>query len=56
MSCYYSCEELSKWDGVSNPIGEHCHKCENYDCEHNPNPNPEDIQDQILMERYYGVD
>jgi len=39
-ACPYSDEVLDKWDGVSNPMGRACNNCENYDCEHNPNPDP----------------
>ncbi len=38
--CPYSEEELQKWDSVSNPMGEACSDCTEYDCEHNPNPDP----------------
>ena len=41
-ACPYPEELLEKWDGVSNPMGSECHGCENYDCEHNLNPNPEE--------------
>ena len=42
-SCPYSDEDLDYWDGVSTPMGEACNDCLNYECEHNPNPNPCDI-------------
>ena len=38
--CPYSDEELEYWDGVSNPMGSECNDCEEYDCEHNLNPDP----------------
>jgi len=41
MGCPYTDEQLQFWDGVTNPMGEACHDCEDYDCEHNPNPNGE---------------
>ena len=40
MSCPYIDEELEKWDGVYNPMGKPCYECQDYDCEHNPNPDP----------------
>ena len=40
MGCPYSSEELDYWDGVSNPMGDSCTDCEEYNCEHNPNPDP----------------
>ena len=38
--CPYPEELLEKWDSVCNPMGDACNDCENYDCEHNPNPDP----------------
>ena len=34
MSCPYSEEELEKWDGVSNPMGQACNNCYKCECEH----------------------
>ena len=38
MSCPYSSEELDYWDGVNNPMGKACYECEEWECEHNANP------------------
>lgn len=40
--CPYSDEELQFWDSVSNPMGDACDDCDDYDCEHNPNMSPEE--------------
>ena len=40
-SCPYSDEELDYWDGVSNPMGDACNDCLNYECEHNMNADPD---------------
>jgi hypothetical protein len=40
LNCPYSDVELDYWDGVSNPMGSACNECEEYECEHNPNPDP----------------
>ena len=40
MNCPYSSEELDHWDGVSNPMGEACNECGEWECEHNPNGDP----------------
>lgn len=40
MWCPYSEAALAYWDGVCNPMGEACNDCQDYDCEHNPNPDP----------------
>jgi len=39
--CPYPDELLDKWDSVSNPIGDACGDCTQYDCEHNMNPDPD---------------
>ena len=45
MSCPYSDEKLEYWDGVSNPMGQACYSCEDWECEHNENiDNPELVQ------------
>ncbi len=50
MSCPYSDKELDYWDGVCNPMGEACYTCEEYDCDHNENPdNPFFIPDMGLQ-------
>ena len=44
MMCPYSDEELEFWDSVNNPMGNACFKCDEWNCEHNFNPdNPEII-------------
>lgn len=42
-SCPYSDGELELWDGVTNPMGDDCYSCTDFDCEHNSNrdDNPE---------------
>lgn len=55
MSCPYSQAELEKWDGASNPMGDDCYTCTDFECEHNANiENPElvpgDREDLALFE------
>lgn len=35
MSCPYTDDELEYFDGVSNPMGDACRDCDNFECEHN---------------------
>lgn len=35
MGCSYSSEELDYWDGCTNPMGEDCDDCGEWECEHN---------------------
>lgn len=39
-SCPHSEYDLMLFDSVTNPMGEACNRCEDHDCEHNPNPDP----------------
>ena len=36
-SCPYSDEHLAVFDGVSNPMGDVCYRCRDFECEHNSN-------------------
>jgi hypothetical protein len=36
-SCPYTPEELDRWDGVNNPMGDACKECGEFECEHNFN-------------------
>ena len=47
MSCPYSDEELEYWDSVSNPMGDECYTCEDWDCEHNENDEHPDRQMEV---------
>ena len=38
--CPYSDYELEMWDSVCNPMGDACDDCTDFECEHNPNPEP----------------
>lgn len=37
LGCPYSEDELDRWDGVNNPMGNFCYECEEWECEHNAN-------------------
>jgi len=39
--CPYSETELAMWDSVCNPMGDACYDCDEFECDHNPNPSPE---------------
>jgi len=43
MGCPYSDDHLAVFDGVTNPMGEPCYTCTDFECEHNANieENPE---------------
>lgn len=45
MSCPFSDEHLAVFDGVTNPMGDECCSCIEFECEHNVNynENPECI-------------
>jgi len=56
MTCSYTDEELEIWDGVSNPMGQPCYRCDDYDCVHNFNhDNPELIDDWEYDEAGYPI-
>jgi len=47
LGCPYSEDELDRWDGVDNPMGNFCYECEEWECEHNANgDNPNFLDEQ----------
>lgn len=45
MSCPYSDFELEVWENVCNAVGDACHSCKEWECEHNTNSdNPELVE------------
>lgn len=36
-NCPYSDKELDLWDSVTNPMGDECYTCDDFECEHNAN-------------------
>jgi len=42
MGCYYTDDELQKYDGIANPIGKACYNCDELQCEHNENLEEQD--------------
>lgn len=48
--CPYSDESLEQFDSVANPMGDACDDCEDFECEHNPNPDPNAIDLDDLPE------
>jgi len=56
LDCPYSEDELDRWDGVDNPMGNFCYECEEWECEHNANGDNPNFPDEVAEASFpYGV-